>query len=159
MLYDLFILAAYRTVTDGKPMLLWLRTAWPIKFDESVKSPLLRFIINIQACHQTMNVVPIDKVTFHPLSLYHGCSKRHWLPFVTEPLSKICCTSIAAWLWVPSSCPGLAAKVKVVGFPDKRVHVHDEKNHITNARYFLHCSHSVAAFLLRFSQETTVWNI
>lgn len=45
---------------------------------------------------------------------------------VTEPLTKICCTSITAWLWVPNSCPGLTAKVKVVGFPDKRVHLHDK---------------------------------
>jgi hypothetical protein len=97
--YDFFILTAYWTVTDGKPMPLWIRTAWTLKFDESLKSPVLRFIINIQTYHQTMNVIPINKVTFHPLSLHHGCNKRHWLPFMTEPLSKICCTSIAAWLW------------------------------------------------------------
>jgi hypothetical protein len=36
-------------------------------------------------------------------------------------------------------CPGLAAKVKVVGFPAKQVHLHDEKYHITtNTRFYLH---------------------
>jgi hypothetical protein len=41
------------------------------------QSPLLRIVINIQDCHQTMNIVTVDKVTFHLLSSHHGYSKRH----------------------------------------------------------------------------------
>jgi hypothetical protein len=109
-------------------------------------------MFKIQGCHQTMNVVTIDKVTSQPLSLHHGCNKRLRLPFVTQPPSKNCGMAVG-----PSSCSGLAAKVKGVGFPDNRVHLRDEKIHLcTNARYYLHHSHNVAASLLKFSQEPTV---
>jgi hypothetical protein len=38
--------------------------AFRLDFDKSVKSSFLRLMINIQGCHQTINIVAGDKVTF-----------------------------------------------------------------------------------------------
>ena len=54
------------------------------------------------------------------LSPHHGYGKRHWSPFAAQPLSKVYCTSIAAYVRGPAPVlvPYLASKVKMVGFPD-----------------------------------------
>jgi hypothetical protein len=56
------------------------------------------------------------------LSPHHGYGKRHWSPFAALSLSKVCCTSIAAYVRGPALVllPNLASKVKMVGFPDNR---------------------------------------
>ena len=47
----------------------------------------------IQGCNQMMDIIAVDKITFHPLSSHCGYCKRHWSPFVTQSASKVCCTS------------------------------------------------------------------
>jgi hypothetical protein len=56
------------------------------------------------------------------LSPHHGYVKSHWSPFAAQPLSKVCCTSIAAYVRGPALVlvPNLASKVKMVGFSDDR---------------------------------------
>jgi hypothetical protein len=56
------------------------------------------------------------------LSPHHGYGKRHWSPFAVQPLSKVCCTSIAAHVRGPALVlvPNPASTVQMVGFPDDR---------------------------------------
>jgi hypothetical protein len=90
-----------------------------------------------------------------------GMAKGSDLPFAAQPLAKVCCTIIAAYVRAPALVlvPNLASKVKMVGFPDDGVLTRfcDEKSppHKYNKNY-LHCSRIFAASLLRFSQETAV---
>jgi len=119
LLYVLFLLSAYWIALYGGTLPLWSRTDFKFNLDEYKLSSITRILVYIQGCNQVMDIITVDKFTFHPLASHCGYNKRHWLPFATQSALKVCCTS-TAYIQGPVLVlvPSLAVKVKVVRFPD-----------------------------------------
>jgi hypothetical protein len=79
---------------------------------------LLRKTLQKGRHHAEVTVTDMTRL-FSP---HHGYGKRHWSPFAAQPLSKVCCTNIAAHVRGTALVlvPNLASKVKMVGFPNDR---------------------------------------
>jgi hypothetical protein len=55
-------------------------------------------MVYIQGCNQMMDIITVDKVTFHPLTSHCENGKQHRSSFAW----KICCTSSVAYMQGPA---------------------------------------------------------